>query len=416
MVTVVTCMGISAQFRSVSAGVAGAILVVLGAAGIAEAAAPDPGVDTDTLFSLERARRVQERDTTPGAPYRSNVPWPVGAADADRNRWAIGTAGAEYDEQPTLLSNGIGTLDEIDSDGQAAGSWFVDLGSELFSRDEFAGGLAGSYWGTAWSDWDKTTNYPAVTAWFDWEFAEKWAMRLQYDVGYASVDFDGFATTHHVGPRFYRDWSDNGVTEVRFEYYDYDFHTLGESYPQARAGAAVGETCGLPGGPISTPCGEFDSRTLPERRDRSGWGFIMSGEHRMRIDFNDTELRGGYTYQHYIPDGAEFHNQTHEVWLGATTPLPLGFYFDSNVTYYYQATRNPSSFADPNTLATNRVYAQEDERRHDHVFRLYTALGRPITPNISASVEYGFTDHSSNLDSFDYARHRVGGYVTVHFE
>lgn len=393
------------------------MLLAIGAICVADATASGPPVDTDTLFSLERARRAQERDTTPAAPYRSNLSWPVGVADADRTRWAIGSAGPEYDEQPTLLSNGIGTLDELASDGRAAGSWFVDLGAELFSRDEFAGGLAGSYWGTAWSDWDMTTNYPTVATWLDWHFAEQWAMRLRYDVGYASVDFDGFATTHHVGPRFYRDWSDNGVTEVRFEYYNYDFHKPGDNYPQTpNATAAPGAVCGFPGGPISTPCAQNDPRTLPERRDRSGWGFIMGGEHRMRIDFNDTELRGGYTYEHYIPEGAEFHNQTHEFWIGATTPLPLGFFLDSNLTYVYQATRNPSSFADPDSLAPNRVYRQEGKRRMDHVWRLYTAIGRPITPNISASVEYGFTDHNSNLESFDFARHRVGGYVTVHFE
>ena len=55
-------------------------------------------------------------------------------------------------------------------------------------------------------------------------------------------------------------------------------------------------------------------------------------------------------------------------------------------------------------------------RRHDTIWRWYTAIGREITPNVSASLEYGFTDHDSNSDSFDYARHRIGGAVTVHFD
>jgi hypothetical protein len=241
-------------------------------------------------------------------------------------------------------------------------------------------------------------------------------MRLRYDLGYASVDLDGFATTHHVGPSFFRDWSENGVSQIWAAYYDFDFHKDPTNYPQSPTNGGPGASCNFPGGPIATPCAQNDERTLAERRDRSGWGFLFGGEHRVRIDFNDTEIRGGYTYQHYIPDGAEFHNQVHAVWIGATTPLPLGFVLDSNVTYLYQMTRNPSSFADPDSLAPNRIYRQEGERRFDNVWRVYTAIGRAITPHVSASVEYGFTDHGSNLESFDYARHRVGGYVTVHFD
>jgi hypothetical protein len=399
----------------VSAVLFGAVLLLSGAFGAAGAATPDPRPDTDALFSLQRARRVQERDGTPAAPYRPDLSWPVGAEDAERKRWAIGTAGVEYDTHPVLLSNGIGTLDEFTSDGQVAGAWFLDVGAELFERGEFAGGLAGSYWGTDWADWDKATNYPTVVSWLDWNFGELWSLRLRYDLGYASVDLDGFATTHHVGPRFYRDWDENGVTELRGEYFSYDFHTLGDAYPQTVTGTPGGP-CALPGGPIATPCGPNHNKAEPERRDRSGWGFILGGEHRMRIDVNETEIRGGYTYEHFIPEGAEFHNQVHEVWVGATTPLPLGFYLDSNLTFLYQATRNPSSFPDPDTLAPNQVYALPGKRRHDHVWRLYTALGRPITPHVDASIEYGFTDHASNLESFDYARHRIGAYVTVHFE
>jgi hypothetical protein len=35
---------------------------------------------------------------------------------------------------------------------------------------------------------------------------------------------------------------------------------------------------------------------------------------------------------------------------------------------------------------------------------------------VSASLEYSFTDHDSNLGVFDFSRHRVGGYLTVHFD
>jgi hypothetical protein len=383
-------------------------------ASVAGAAMPQPEDDRSALFSLQRARRAQERDATAAAPYRADVPWPVAAAYESEPRWVIATAGPEWDEQPTLLSNGIGTLDEIASDNHGAGVWFVDAGAELFRSGGWSGGLAGSYWGAAYSDIDFDTHYPTVAAWLDWKFGDDMALRLRYDFGYSWVDLDSFATTHHVGPRFFKDWGRGGATKFWGEYYDFDFH-LG--LPDVPTGEGVWPRPGDPCGPDPTapPCGPAQYSN-GDRKDRSGWGFIFGGEHRVRLDWNDTEIRGGYVYQHYIPDGAEFHNQSHEVWLGATTALPLGFVLDGNVTFLYQGNRNQPSFPEPSTLRPNTVWGLPGIRRHDRIWRVYTALGRPITQHVSASMEYSFTDHDSNLVLFDFSSHRIGGYLTVHFD
>jgi hypothetical protein len=342
--------------------------------------------DAGAMFSLQRARRVQERDAVAAGPYRSNLPWPVGATDESRRRWVNATAGPEWDEQAMLLSNALGPPDEIARGSHGAGVWFADIGSELFSSGEFSGGLAGSYWGAAYSDIDFDTHYPTITSWIDWSTGDTTALRVNYTFGYSWVDLDSFATTHQVGPRFYKSWGEGGVTEIRADYYDYDFHL------------------GLPDDPLAL------MKSDGERKDRSGWGFIASGEHRVGLEFNDTEIRGGYTYQHYIPDGAEFHNQSHELWLGATTALPLGFVLDSNVAFLYRSARNSSSFPDPDT----KVYS--GDRRRDRIWRVYLAVGRAITPHVSASMEYVFDDHDSSHPSYDFDRHRIGGYVTVHFD
>ena len=398
-------------------GLALASAVALANASPVAAAMPERDDDANAIFSLQRARREQQRDATAAAPYRSNLPWPVGAADESRRRWAIATAGPEFDEQPVLLSNGIGPPDEMARDSHGAGVWFADVGGELFRSGTWSGGLAGSYWGAAYSDVDFDTHYPTLAPFIDWNFGETAAVRFRYDFGYSWVDLDSFATTHHVGPRFYKDWGRVGASEFRAEYYSYDFH-LGLPDVRTAAGNAPQGYCELLDpldDPLAPACGPF-SKSDGKRRDRSGWGFIVAGEHRVEFDFNDTEIRGGYTYQHYIPEGAEFHNQSHEIWLAVTTALPLGFLLDTNLTFLYQGARNVPSFPDPSGLAPNRVYSLLGYRRHDRIWRWYTAIGRAITPNVSASMEYGFTDHDSNFESFDYARHRIGGYVTLHFE
>jgi hypothetical protein len=402
------CRGWQRVFSFTAVAAAAALATVAGAA------MPEPEDDRSTLFSLQRARRAQERDATAAAPYRTDVPWPVGAADDSGPRWLIATAGPEWDEQPTLLSDGIGTLDEIARDSHGAGVWFVDAGAELFRSGSWSGGLAGSYWGAAYSDIDFDTHYPTVAAWLDWRFGDDKALRLRYDFGYSWVDLDSFATTHHVGPSFFKDWGRGGVTKFWGEYYDFDFH-LG--LPDLPVGEGPWPLPGDPCGPDPTapPCAPRQYAE-GERRDRSGWGFIFGGEHRVQLDWNDTEIRGGYHYQHYIPDGAEFHNQSHQVWLGATTALPLGFVLDGNVTFLYQGNRNQPSFAVPSSLRPNTVWDQFGIRRHDRIWRVYTALGRPITRHVSASMEYSFTHRDSNLVVFDFDRHRVGAYLTVHFD
>jgi hypothetical protein len=342
------------------------------------------------------------------------VPWPAQGARDERKRWLRVSGGGEWDEQKTLLSNGIGEPDEIANRSLGGGAWFADAGSELFRTDRFAAGLAAAYWGDASANAKFDAHYPSATVWLDWSISEPKALRLRYDVGHARVNMDGYATTHAVGPRFYNDWGTAGVTEIRGEYYDYDFHIALPDYVTEDL-PLDGLCVSPPGVPSPDPCHSMDF-TDGDRRDRSGWGFVFAGEHRTRFDWNDSELRGGYHYQHYIPDGAEFHNQSHQVWIEGTTRLPLGFVVNANVTFLYQGNRNLPSFGDPSEFAPNRVYEPPGIRRHERILRTYVALARPIVPHVNASLEWYFTNRDSNLEAFDFHGHRIGAYVTAYFE
>jgi hypothetical protein len=369
------------------------------------------------VFSLSWARRRQQREATPGAPFRSDIPWPARVPGDERRWWANLSAGGEWDTQPVLFPNGIGDVYEIHDDShEAAGAWFVDGGGEVFRSGNFAAGIATTYWGSAHSGVDFDTHYPTLASWFDWHFAERFSLRLNYNFGYAWVDNDAFATTHFVGPSFFADWDGWGETMLRGDYYDYDFKQIPPDYrtgdePQEGGYCVVPPPDPPP--PFSCAPEQFSHGA---RRWRSGWGFIFAGEHRVELDWNKSEIRGGYTYEHFIPDGAEYHNQAHEFWLGGTTALPFGFLLDGNVTFIYQSARNETSVPpQPRDLVPNRVYSLRGYRRKDRIWRVYTAIGRSITRNISASVEYGFENHHSNLEPYHYDRHRIGGYLTIHF-
>jgi hypothetical protein len=377
---------------------------------------PEERVSPAAVFSLEWARRRQQRDATPGAPFRSNIPWPARVESDERRWWANLSAGGEWDTQPVLFPNGIGDVDEVYHDShEAAGAWFADAGGEVFRSGDLAAGLATTYWGSAHSGIDFDTHYPTLATWFDWRFSERWSLRLNYNFGYAWVDNDAFALTHFVGPSFFADWGRAGETMLRGDYYNYDFKQAPSDYRTGDQPFEGGLCVNPPPAPPPTFSCAPRQYSQGSRRDRSGWGFILAGEHRINLDWNNTQIRGGYTYEHFIPEGAEYHNQAHEIWLGATTALPWGFLLDGNVTFMYQSARNETSVPQPDDFVPNRVYKLRGYRRHDRIWRVYTAIGRPIARNISASVEYSFENHDSNLEPHDYDRHRIGGYLTIHF-
>jgi hypothetical protein len=363
-------------------------------------------------FPLQQARRDQQREMTAAAAYRAVLDWPVGAAAGaeDRQWWISGSAGIEFDADVVLFTNAVGPPDEIDEEDHVGGVWFIEGGSELFDSGRFSGGLLGSYWGTAYTDLDGfDTNFPTIGSWVDFATTDATELRLRYDFGYAWVDGDGLAASHHVKQSFFAGWDTAGDTEIFAEYYYYDFDQSEKDVPTADGTGAPG-TCSTP--PSLYPCGP-DSRADGDRKDRTGWGFTFGAEHRKELAFNNTQIRGGYFYQHYIPDGAEFHNQSHLIWIGARTSLPLSLIFDLETSLMYQSARNKSAYPDPDQLAPNVEYTLQDIRRHDVVWKISTALGREIVPGVSASIEYAYTHRGSNYEVFDHNLHRLGAYLTV---
>jgi hypothetical protein len=378
------------------------------------AAVADAPADRPLAFPIQQARREQQREMTPAAAYRATLDWPVGesARSADDWWWLSASAGIEFDQDVALLSNSLGPPEEIDERDHAGGIWFLEGGAELFRKGRWSGGLLGSYWGAAYSDLNNfDTNFPTVGTWLDIGVTDATVVRLRYDFGYAWVDGDGYAESHHVKPSLFVDWL-AGESELFVEYYYYDFDVplLDVRTPDG-TGARPG-LCSTP--PSPEPCGPT-RRSDGSRKDRTGWGFNAGGEHRKELAWNATQLRGGYFYQHYIPEGAEFHNQSHQVWIGARTALPLGLTFDAETSLLYQSFRNQSAYPDPDRLSPNVLYSLQNIRRHDWAWKLSAALGKQLAKHVSASFEYAFTHRGSNYQVFEYDLHRLGAYLTVEF-
>jgi len=375
------------------------------------APAAEPAV-RKTAFPLEQARREQRRETTAAAIYRADLAWPVGNPDDREKWWVSASAGIEFDSDVELFSHAIGPPTEFDDDDHAGGSWFLEGGAELFRAGRWSGGLLGSYWGNAYTDLDGfDTNFPSIGTWLDIATSDDTVLRLRYDAAYAWVDGDGYAESHHARPSFFIDWDRAGATEISAEYYYYDFDDKLRDFPVPNGTAAPG-LCSAP--PSALPCGP-NQRSDSGRRSRTGWGFTFGGQHRREFDWNDTQLRFGYFYEHYIPNGAEFHNQSHQLWIGARTALPFGFVFDAETSLFYQSFRNDSGYPDPDRLAPNVQYSLQDIRRHDLEWNVSAIVGKQFTPMLGASLEYAYSTRSSNYEVFDHDFHRVGAYLTVSF-
>jgi hypothetical protein len=369
--------------------------------------------DRPLAFPLQQARRDQQREMMAAAPYRAALDWPVSdtARSDDANWWVSGSAGIEFNADVLLFSNAVGPPGEIDERDHLGGVWFIEGGAELFDTGRFSGGLLGSYWGAAYDDLNGfDTNIPTIGSWVDVATTDDTKLRLRYDFGYAWVDGDDFASSHQVKPSFFIDWDTAGESEISSEFYYYDFDKTEPGVLLADGTGAPG-TCSNP--PSIDPCGPSGKRSKGGRKDRTGWGFTFAGEHRKDLTFNDTQIRFGYFYQHYIPDGPEFHNQSHQLWVGARTSLPLGFTFDGEASLTYQSFRNKSAYPDPGRLVPNVEYTLQDIRRHDVEWKVSTALGRQITRGVSASIEYSYIHRDSNYQDFQFRLHQVGAYLTV---
>jgi hypothetical protein len=77
--------------------------------------------------------------------------------------------------------------------------------------------------------------------------------------------------------------------------------------------------------------------------------------------------------------------------------------------FTYEDYDHRSSYLAPN------VYLFGGPKRRDRIYEAEAELFYPLTEWLTVSARYRYADNVSNTAVFDYDRHIVGGYLTVHW-
>ncbi|MEZ4331136.1 MAG: tetratricopeptide repeat protein [Myxococcota bacterium] len=405
-----------------------------------DAAAPD----------LEAAARLAPALTEPVASYYAGLAWQgVGRRDHARaafqrvididgedgawgrqaktllgatnpNAWSIrASAGLEYDDN-VILRGGVTQFASPDAPATAGekdgrGIWSIDGGLQLLEHGDVSAGVTAGYSGTAQFDLDTfDTHYPRIGAYVFDRVDPETTAQLRYEFGAAWVDGHSFLRTQLAEAALSHAWERAGTTilladflwnDLRFPLQDV------EDGPGTPGGAClVGPTCG--------PAG-LDERNA---RDRDGVGVGGAVEHRYDVGLPEGLMRtiealrigGGYRYRYYVSQGREWKHMSHVFSASLELDLPLDVGLTTRASYELRDFANPSTF--PDFQPDGVQYALSSQDRREHQIDVVAELEKRITPLLSVSTRWWYTDNESNRRVYDYTRHVVGAYVNLRFE
>ncbi len=306
-----------------------------------------------------------------------------GAASGPLERWAWVRVGAEWDSNVVLRGEGVDLDTDISNERDGRAVWVAHGGAELFRRGDFAGGLSGTYYGSAHFDLTEfDEHHPTLSPWLDYRIDEATLFRLRYDVGYAWIDGDDFLFDHQLTPTLYRDWGKAGRSQfsARVSYLDFKFPVTPAPLPFSAG-----------------------------YRDRDGIGWGLTAQHAYPLS-SQTELQVGVSYAGFSADGGEYDYNGGELFAGFETLLPAAVRLRAVAGVGWFPFENQSSYEDPPGSG-----GLESDDREDVAFRIRTELERELGAGFSLLARYRYQNRASNVAVFDYDRHVVGLYVTYGF-
>ena len=320
-------------------------------------------------------RRVQE--LAPGSSWaqRADEALRTPATHYRLRRWAVLYAGVDYDSNLVLRGDSISLPPDVSNQDDGLAWWGIEAGHELFRRDDWGGGVLGSYYGNAhFSDSDFDQHQIGASLWVDRTLGEHSLLRIQPEFGQGFYDYDDYLRFYGVLVELLHDWGrpGQGTFYTRYAYDDYRFR--------------------IPGDPA-----------LASTRNRDGHSVRTGYDHRYEID-EDTGVRGGPFFRYYAAEGSEYDHYGVGVWAGVERKLPWELTLDVLGSVVYDAYDNPSTFPVPQT-----------RDREDVISMAQVALSRPIFERTTLTARWRYQDNHSNTDVFDYDRHVVGAYVTIAF-
>lgn len=412
------------------------------------------GDDEAAAPALEAAARLAPALTEPVASYYAGLAW-QGAGRRDDARaafqrvidvdgeagawgrqakallaatnphpWSVrASAGLEYDDN-VILRGGVTQFASPDAPATAGekdgrGIWSIDGGLALLEHGDLSAGLTAGYSGTAQFDLDEfDTHYPRVGGYLFDRLDRETTAQLRYEFGAAWVDGHSFLRTQLAEAALSHAWERAGTTLLIADFLWNDLRFRLQDVVDGPG--TPGADC-VGGPPTPTSCGPVG---LDERnaRDRDGIGVGGALEHRyavplpesLRVALEALRVGGGYRYRYYVSQGREWKYMSHILSASLELELPLDLALATRASYELRDFANPSTF--PDFQPEGDQYALSSQDRREHQVDFVAELEKRVTPMLSVSTRWWYTDNESNRRVYDFTRHVVGAYVNLRFE
>lgn len=300
------------------------------------------------------------------------------------SRWASVRAGMEYDTNVILRGAGVTLPENVSDEKDWRGVWGGTAGAELFRSENWSGGAALAYTGTAHTDLsDFDVQYPAATLWIDRALGERASARLRADSGYAWVDNKPYVFGNSLTGELFYDWQRLGLTTC----------SLGGGYNNFMYSIKA----------FIDPDLGFGRSDL----DQDGGRLRGGCSHEYGFSVADAAVWAGYHPSRTWSDGREYDHWAQEVELGGRIELLLAIRLEVIGRYVRRDYDKASIFAQPTGgLGSDH----EDDQLSIEVVAEREFFGRYVV-----SGRYRYIDNDSNTKAYDYDRHIVGAYVEVRF-
>jgi len=357
--------------------------------------------------SFERAR-----DADPDSEWARAAERELAALEAPyrENRWLRVKAGVEYDDNVALRVPGsandfvtriLGGFD-FGERNDVVGVWEGEVGAELHRDPDSSLGAMAGYEGNAhFKEFHALDlQYPWASVWYDKRLGEDTWLRIQPYAGYAWLETDPYVAHGGGVLSLSHELAERLTVQPFVRVNVNDFHYRIDPDPVLTNPLFLALS-GVPAG-IGP-----DAR---RRRNRDGFGVEPGAELTWQLARTDTTFHLGGSYLRYEAEGKDWSLDGGAGWLGIRQPLPFDFALSLDGRFTYWDFDHRSSY-----LPGLEYAFGWGPKRRDRIYEGEAELFYPLLEWLTLSARYRYTDSQSNTEIYDYDRHIVGGYLTVHW-
>lgn len=292
--------------------------------------------------------------------------------------------GLEYDSNPTsvgavsvFVAGSVDTI-ELKPKDNVLGSLSLNTYYDLIDSSSATARIGYSGYINEHTETEEVDQLTHVL-WTDLGWSEgDFRFGVRVDVSTTDLDLDeDFREMRRVAPSVTYVSSDFGVTQLLYQYHDFDYR--------------------IP---------------LASELDPDGDLHILGLSQFLYLPAPFTYARVGAAYERSETQGDEFDYDGVKISGGLGLELPLDMRAGVLIQYIYRDYSNKSTL---DLIGSDDVAAAPTNKRTDHIGVLKLDLTVPLDKYLEFAVRGSFSFHDSNVAIFDYNRHVVGTYMTFTF-